>query len=133
MKALYKYKRSPSPVILSCLTNLLFSIDKSQFPTVPPQSMSYQMQILRGIVLHGELEKIGIYDQQEIVTLITKYYDILAKMHYFPSFCIKYAPHNPPIDVDLVKGYGLESQVIELLQALPYVEGYSNEDKLFSV
>lgn len=50
-------------------------------------------------------------------------------MLYFPSSYIKYAPHDPPIDVDLAKSYNLEPQVIELLQALPYVEGYCNEDE----
>ncbi|KAM0160359.1 hypothetical protein ACHAPG_003019 [Botrytis cinerea] len=91
--------------------------------------MSYQMQTLPGIALHGLPEKNGVYDQQEIVTLITRYYELLAKMRYFPASYIKYAPHDPPIDVDLAKSFDLEPQVIELLQALPYIEGYSNEDE----
>lgn len=91
--------------------------------------MSYQMQTLPGIALHGLPEKNGVYDQQEIVTLITQYYELLAKMRYFPTSYIKYAPHDPPIDVDLAKSFDLEPQAIELLQALPYIEGYSNEDE----
>ncbi|KAF7954583.1 hypothetical protein EAE96_005703 [Botrytis aclada] len=87
------------------------------------------MQTLSGITLLGQPEKTGIYDQQEIVTLITQYYELLAKIHYFPTSYIKYAPHDPPIDLDLAKSFDLEPQVIELLQALPYIEGYSNEDE----
>ncbi|TGO21917.1 hypothetical protein BPAE_0193g00030 [Botrytis paeoniae] len=92
--------------------------------------MSYQMQTLPGITLLGQPEKNGVYAQQEIVTLITQYYELLAKMRYFPASYIKYAPHDPPIDVDLAKSFDLEPQVIELLQALPYIEGYRNEDEL---
>lgn len=92
--------------------------------------MSYQMQKLPGITFLGQPEKNGVYDQQEIVTLITQYYELLAKMRYFPTASyIKYAPHDPPIDVALANSYDLESQVIELLQALPYIEGYCNEDE----
>ncbi|TGO42404.1 hypothetical protein BHYA_0009g00830 [Botrytis hyacinthi] len=91
--------------------------------------MSYQMQTLPGITLLGQPEKDGVYDQQEIVTLTTQYYELLAKMRYFPASYIKYAPHDPPIDVELAKSYNLEPQVIELLQALPYIEGYCNEDE----
>ncbi|TGO50866.1 hypothetical protein BCON_0174g00120 [Botryotinia convoluta] len=87
------------------------------------------MQTLPGITLYGQPEKNGIYDQQEIVTLITQYYELLAKMRDFPASYIKYAPYDPPIDVDLAKSFDLEPQVIELLQALPYIEGYSNEDE----
>ncbi|KAF7925816.1 hypothetical protein EAE99_005851 [Botrytis elliptica] len=91
--------------------------------------MSYQMQTLPGITLLGQPEKSGVYDQQEIVTLITQYYELLAKMRYFPASYIKYAPHDPPIDVELAKSFDLEPQVIMLLQALPYIEGYNNEDE----
>ncbi|TGO82343.1 hypothetical protein BPOR_0855g00020 [Botrytis porri] len=87
------------------------------------------MHTFPGITLLGQPEKRGVYDQQEIVTLLTQYYELLAKMRYFPASYIKYAPHDPPIDVDLAKSFDLEPQVIELLQALPYVEGYSNEDE----
>ncbi|KAF7952457.1 uncharacterized protein EAE97_001954 [Botrytis byssoidea] len=86
--------------------------------------MTYQMQAFPGINLLGKPEKNGIYDRQEIITLITQYYDLLAKIRYFAASYIKYAPHDHPIDVELAKSYDLE-----LLQALPYIEGYRNEDE----
>ncbi|KAM3075137.1 hypothetical protein ACMFMG_007406 [Clarireedia jacksonii] len=77
---------------------------------------------------HGQ-HRDGVYNQEEIVSLITRYYELLAKMRYFPKSYIKYPPHEPAIDLKLAKELNLEPQVIELLQALPYVEGYSNEDE----
>ncbi|PQE05804.1 centromere kinetochore component CENP-T domain-containing protein [Rutstroemia sp. NJR-2017a BVV2] len=85
-----------------------------------------------GVKLHGPprpRERDGIYNQEEIVSLITRYYELLAKMRYFPESCIKYPPHNPAIDLDVAKELDLEPQVIELLQSLPYVEDNSNEDE----
>ncbi|KAE8453841.1 hypothetical protein EG329_007617 [Mollisiaceae sp. DMI_Dod_QoI] len=53
----------------------------------------------------------------------------MSRMRYFSPDRIKYPPHDPPIDVNFAKSLGLESQVIELLQVLPYVEGLNNEDE----
>ncbi|KAH8821939.1 hypothetical protein F5884DRAFT_657755 [Xylogone sp. PMI_703] len=50
-------------------------------------------------------------------------------MHYLSASAIKYPPHDPPIDVSLAQSLGLEPQVIELLQLLPYVEGTGSEDE----
>jgi hypothetical protein len=69
------------------------------------------------------------FNPHEIVDLLTKYYQLLSKMRYFPESCIKYAPHEPPIDVELATSLGMEPQVIELLQLLPYVDGLYNEDE----
>jgi hypothetical protein len=89
------------------------------------------LETVPGVRLHGRPRRgrDGIYNQEETVSLISRYYELLAKMRYFPESYIKYPPHNPAIDLDLAKELNLEPQVIELLQALPYVEGYSNEDE----
>lgn len=58
-----------------------------------------------------------------------QYYELLADMHYYPRSYIKYPPHSPPISLELCEKYQLEPQVVELLQLLPYIEGYNNEDE----
>jgi hypothetical protein len=70
-----------------------------------------------------------LFNPHEIAELMTRYYELLAKMRYFPSSFIKYPPHSPPIDITFAQSLGLEPQAIELLQLLPYVEGYNNEDE----
>ena len=69
------------------------------------------------------------YDPTEIVPLMTKYYELLARMRYFPSSSIKYPPHFPVINVQLATSLGIEPQVISLLEQLPYAEGYGSEDE----
>ncbi|KAG0652311.1 hypothetical protein D0Z07_1209 [Hyphodiscus hymeniophilus] len=69
------------------------------------------------------------YDPTEIVHLIRDYYELLARLRYFPSSFIKYPPHSPAIDVKLAASLGMEPQIISLLELLPYIEGYSNEDE----
>lgn len=89
------------------------------------------LRTVPGVKLHGtpRRERNGIYNQEEIVSLISRYYELLAKMRYFPKEYIKYPPHEPAIDLEVAKELNLEPQVIELLQSLPYVEGYNNEDE----
>ena len=69
------------------------------------------------------------FNPHEIVDLMTRYYQLLASMRYFPASSIKYAPHDPPIDVECAASLGIEPQGIELLQLLPYVDGLQNEDE----
>ena len=69
------------------------------------------------------------FDPHEIASLVGNYYHLLARMRYFPHSFIKHPPHNPAIDVPFAQSLGLEPQVIELLQLLPYVEGVGSEDE----
>jgi hypothetical protein len=69
------------------------------------------------------------FNPLEIVDLMTRYYQLLSQMRYFPESCIKHAPHDPPVDAEFAASLGMEPQVIELLQLLPYVDGLHNEDE----
>jgi hypothetical protein len=69
------------------------------------------------------------FNPLEIVDLMTRYYQLLSRMRYFPESCIKHAPHDPPVDAEFAACLGMEPQVIELLQLLPYVDGLHNEDE----
>ncbi|KAF8851553.1 hypothetical protein BDZ45DRAFT_707844 [Acephala macrosclerotiorum] len=72
------------------------------------------------------------FDPHEIASILSEYYQLMARMRYFSPDGIKYPPHDPPIDVELAKSLDLEPQVIELLQVLPYVEGLNNEDEFIA-
>jgi len=69
------------------------------------------------------------FNPSEIIDLMTRFYRLLSKMRYFPASHIKYAPHNPPIDVPHALSLGIEPQAVALLQLLPYVDGLNNEDE----
>lgn len=69
------------------------------------------------------------FNPHELADLISNYYQLMSRMRYFSPECIKYPPRDPPIDVPLARSLGLESQVIDLLKVLPYVEGLNNEDE----
>jgi hypothetical protein len=71
----------------------------------------------------------GTFNPHEIADLIGRYYQLFAKMRYIPESAIKYPPHSPAIDIPYAQSLGLEPQVIELLQLLPYVEGYNMDDE----
>ena len=69
------------------------------------------------------------FNPNDIVDLMSRYYQLLSRMRYFSESRIKYSPHDPPIDVEFAASLGMEPQVIELLQLLPYVEDLHNEDE----
>lgn len=71
----------------------------------------------------------SVFNPLEIVDLMTRYYQLLSRMRYFGESCIKYAPHDPPVDIDFAASLGMEPQVIQLLTLLPYVDGLHNEDE----
>lgn len=73
------------------------------------------------------LSSLDRYDKDEVVDLLNRYYELLARMRYLPPSAIKYPPHSPPVNMTLAQELGLEPQVQELLQSLPYVDGYNNE------
>lgn len=69
------------------------------------------------------------FDPSEISKLLGDYYELLCRMHYFPRTHIKYPPHSPAINRTHAESLGLEPQVTDLLEKLPYVEGINNEDE----
>jgi len=61
------------------------------------------------------------YNPFEIVDLMATMYKLLARMHYIKESDIHYAPHDPPINVEMAESLGWEPQVIKIMQQLPYV------------
>lgn len=71
------------------------------------------------------------FDVAETASIVTYFYQLLAKMGQFAPEIIKYPPHlDPAINITLAKSLGMAPQVIDLLQQLPYLDGYGgNEDE----
>ena len=64
------------------------------------------------------------FDAEEIASLTTEFYELLSHMGQFAPETIKYPPHlHPPINVKFAESLGMASQVLDLIQKLPYVEG----------
>ncbi|KAH8676736.1 hypothetical protein BGZ60DRAFT_371804 [Tricladium varicosporioides] len=68
------------------------------------------------------------FDPNEIATLLSNYYSLLARMHYISPSSIRQPPHAPPINTALARSLHCSPAVISLLEALPYVQGYGGED-----
>ncbi|KAH6675587.1 hypothetical protein B0J14DRAFT_637082 [Halenospora varia] len=68
------------------------------------------------------------FDPNEIATLLSNYYSLLARMHYISPSSIHQPPHAPPINTTLARSLHCSPSVISVLEALPYVQGYGGED-----
>ncbi|KAJ7605503.1 hypothetical protein DFH06DRAFT_1487179 [Mycena polygramma] len=64
------------------------------------------------------------YDPDQVVSLITEFYELLITMGHFPEGSLRYAPHtNPPVDEALAVQLGYEPAVVSLMLRLPYFNG----------
>ncbi|KAF4638059.1 hypothetical protein G7Y89_g19 [Cudoniella acicularis] len=72
-----------------------------------------------------ELEDLAptLYDPDEVVSLITEFYELIIKMGPWPKSALHYAPHtSPPIDREKAKELGFDEKVIDLMEKLPYLD-----------
>lgn len=71
----------------------------------------------------AEKEAAAIYDPDEVVSLLTKLYQLLVEMTHLPEGIIKQAPHtDPPINIEHAKELRYESEAIDLMRKLPCVK-----------
>lgn len=79
------------------------------------------------------------YDRDVIVTGLTRYYETLAQMAYFPASLIQYPTggrwgDDAFLPADKIKLLGFNERVVDLLRHLPYLDiDESHEDNCWSV
>jgi hypothetical protein len=62
------------------------------------------------------------FNAHEIASLMEEWYRLLIKMQYYPESHLKLPPHDPPINRSLAEQLGMDPNVVELLELLPYME-----------
>lgn len=73
-----------------------------------------------------ELEKLAstIYNPDEVVSLLTEFFELMVEMGHWPQGSIHHGPHT--IDMALGEELGYETQVLDLMQKLPYLDDNCN-------
>ncbi|KAJ7768249.1 hypothetical protein B0H16DRAFT_1519145 [Mycena metata] len=79
-------------------------------------------------LLEAEREAAAAYDPDEIVSLITQFYELLIAMGHWPEGSLRYAPHtNPPLNEELAVQLGYTPAAISLMKRLPYLSSEVNQ------
>ncbi|KAJ7498085.1 hypothetical protein B0H11DRAFT_832319 [Mycena galericulata] len=66
-------------------------------------------------------EAAAAYDPDEVVSLITQFYELLIEMGHWSEGSLRYPPHtDPPVNEALATELGYSPAVISLMQRLPY-------------
>jgi hypothetical protein len=69
----------------------------------------------------AEKEAAAAYNPDEVVALLTQFYELLVEIAHWPLGTVQKAPHtDPPVNVELGKELGYDDAVLELMQKLPY-------------
>jgi len=61
-----------------------------------------------------------IYNVDEVVSLVSEFYELMVEMGHWPEGSICYPPHS--IDLKLGKEVGYNDEVLDLMQKLPYLK-----------
>ncbi|KAF7360575.1 SWIM-type domain-containing protein [Mycena venus] len=74
------------------------------------------------------------YNADEVVSLITQFYEVLITMGHWPEGSLRYPPHtNPPIDEELAVRLGYAPAAISLMQRLPYLTSNINDRDEYAI
>lgn len=107
--------------------DLIRDIEENGWPSSPTISeneraeknqFSEQIEILD----NAEKEIAAMYDPDEVVALLTEFFELLVEIAHWPQGVVQKAPHrHPAVNVDLGKSLEYDEAVLELMQRLPYV------------
>ncbi|KAJ7630422.1 hypothetical protein FB45DRAFT_915447 [Roridomyces roridus] len=68
------------------------------------------------------------YDPDQVVSLITQLYELLAAMGQWSEDSIRYPPHlDPPVNEELATQLGYTSSAIDLMKRLPFIVHEAND------
>ncbi|KAJ7071578.1 hypothetical protein C8F01DRAFT_441112 [Mycena amicta] len=74
------------------------------------------------LLVAAEQRAAAVYDPDEVLALITQFYQLLVDMGHWEPDELTYAPHtDPPVDVELALQLGYDEAVVALMQKLPYL------------
>jgi hypothetical protein len=115
--------------------DLARDVEENQWPSSPMPSekeraeekkFEQELQILDV----AEKEAAAAYNPDEVVALMTEFYEVLVKLALWPEGVIQNPPHtNPAVNVKLALELGYDPAVVELMQKLPYVKDEANQNE----
>ncbi|KAJ7139476.1 hypothetical protein C8R44DRAFT_764578 [Mycena epipterygia] len=80
-------------------------------------------------LVKAEQDAAAAYNPDEVVSLITQFYELLIAMGHWPEGSIQYPPHtNPAVNEELAAQLGYAPAVISLMQQLPYSVSNDEDD-----
>lgn len=72
-----------------------------------------------------------VYDPDEVVSLVTEFYELMVNMGHWPLDALFYPPHS--INIPFGKELGYDDAVLDLMQKLPYVDPRCNRHGTYVV
>ncbi|KAJ7795681.1 hypothetical protein B0H14DRAFT_3888053 [Mycena olivaceomarginata] len=71
-------------------------------------------------LVKAEQDAAAAYNPDEVVSLITQFYELLVTMGHYPEGSIRYPPHtDPPVNEELAAQLGYPAAAISLMRRLP--------------
>ncbi|KAJ6569530.1 hypothetical protein B0H19DRAFT_697702 [Mycena capillaripes] len=106
-------------------------------PTPSQKAFDDQEELTRQIaeLVKAEQDAAAAYNPDEVISLITQFYELLITMGHWPEGSLSYPPHtDPPVNVELAVQLEYTPAVIALMQRLPYVSPqYNDGDEKYAI
>lgn len=115
--------------------DLARDLEENLWPTSPTPSEKVRIkeEEFRGqmdMLDKSEKEAAAAYDPDEVVALLTEFYELLVQIAHWPLGAVQKAPHtNPKINAELGKELGYDETVLELMEEIPYVTNEASQHK----
>ncbi|KAJ7789471.1 hypothetical protein B0H14DRAFT_242757 [Mycena olivaceomarginata] len=93
-------------------------------PTPSLKKLEEEDELARQIeqLITAEQDAAAAYNPDEVVSLITQFYELLVTMGHYPEGSVRYPPHtDPPVNEELAAQLGYPEAAISLMQRLPYL------------
>ncbi|KAJ7642728.1 hypothetical protein DFH06DRAFT_605925 [Mycena polygramma] len=100
-------------------------------PTPSLRALEMQENLIPQIadLVKAEEAAAAAYDPDQVVDLITQFYELLITMGQYPEGSLRYAPHtDPPVDEALAVQLGYDPAAISLMLRLPYLVAAVNHN-----
>jgi hypothetical protein len=116
------------------LQDLARDVEENGWPSSPTHS---EKELAKEKELGGQLETLdwaekvaaSAYYPDEVVALLTEFYELLLEIAHWPLGVIQKAPHTEfAVNIELGKELGYGEAVLELMQKLPYVKNEANQN-----
>ncbi|KAJ7624987.1 hypothetical protein DFH06DRAFT_1339775 [Mycena polygramma] len=100
-------------------------------PTPSQKDLEDQENLVLQIaeLVEAEEAAAAAYNPDEVVSLITQFYELLVTMSHCPEGSLRYAPHkDPPVNEALAVQLGYDPAVVSLMLRLPYFDDNVNQN-----
>lgn len=100
-------------------------------PTISEKGRAIENEFIEQVEIHSIAKKkiAALYNPDEVVALLTEFFELLVEIAHWPQGIVQKAPHrDPAVNVHLGESLGYDEAVLELMQKLPYVADVENRN-----